>query len=270
MIKTIQGKTTVITGASSGIGEAFAHEMAARGSHLILTARSADKLKVIAQSINKDYPGINVFVYPMDLAVPEAPVRFSEILKKNNHQVDILVNNAGFGKWTNFLDEDLPGYENMLQVNIGALVKLTWLLLPGMLKKGEGGVINISSTGAFQPCPYIAVYCASKAFVLSFSEALYGEFYKKGVTVTAVCPGYTKTNFFEVANAKSEGYSFASPGQVAKEGMAAFLKGKNYKITGGWNNYIQSQLSRFLPRKMVIAIVGNMFKDSMKNKMKKE
>jgi hypothetical protein len=264
MIQTIQGKTAVITGASSGIGEAFAHELAARGSHLILTARSAGKLAEVAQNIREAYRGISVVVYPAQLADPEAPAQLADLIKKNGHHADILINNAGFGKWTNFPDEELGNYEQMIQVNMNALVKLTYLLLPAMLEKGEGGVINVSSTAGFQPCPYAAVYGACKAFVLSFSEALYGEFYDKGITVTAVCPGYTKTNFLEVAHVKSDGYSFSSPKQVAREGIEAFMKRKNYQITGGLYNYMQAQASRFFPRRMVISIAGNMFKDKIK------
>lgn len=152
----------------------------------------------------------------------------------------------------------------MMQINMNALVKLSYLFLPGMIKKEKGGIINIGSTGSFQPCPYVAVYCASKSFVLNFSEALYGEFYDKGITVTAVCPGNTRTRFFDTANAKTDGFSFASPERVARESVKAFSKRKNYVVTGGFGNYLQSVSSRFLPRKTIIGIVGKMFRDKIR------
>lgn len=260
MIKTVEGKTILITGASSGIGEAFAYELAARGSHLILTARSDDKLEEIAWDIRQKHPDIRVGVYPFDLAAAEAPAALAEALEKDGHSVDILVNNAGFGKWSQLLDEELATYDAMLQLNMGALVKLTYLLLPGMLGKGGGGVINIASTAAFQPCPYFAVYGASKAFVLSFSGALFGELHGKGITVTAVCPGYTNTPFWDEAHVKTRGFSFVKPARVVREGLAAFMKGRNYCITGGWGNYILAQATRFFPRRIAISVVGNMFK----------
>jgi hypothetical protein len=257
-MKTVNGKTALITGASSGIGKAFAGKLAAMGCNLIITARSIHKLEDIAAKI-RDQHSVTVNVYEGDLFNKKTPQILFDRIKKAGLSVDILINNAGFGKWANFLDESMETYESMLQVNVNALVTLSHLFLPGMVQTEESGIINIGSTGSFQPCPYVAVYCATKAFVLSFSEALYGEYYKKGITVIAVCPGNTATSFFEIANADIKGLNFVSSELVAEEGITALLKGKNYKVTGGFSNYIQSLSSRFLPRKTMINIVGNMF-----------
>ncbi|MGE4586202.1 MAG: SDR family NAD(P)-dependent oxidoreductase [Mangrovibacterium sp.] len=260
MNKSILGKTALITGASSGIGEAFACELARRGCRLILTARSADRLKALAGRLRSDYEGTEVWVVPADLTASGAPEQLAGRLGREGHRVDMLVNNAGFGKWAGFLDEEMEVYEQMMQLNLSALVKLTYLLLPAMLEKGEGGVINIASTAAFQPCPYFAVYGAGKAFVLSFSEALYEEYRRRGITVTAVCPGYTKTRFWEEAHMCTKGLSLTAPERVAREGLRAFLKGKNYRTTGGVFNYLMAQSSRLISRRLAVRVVGRMFR----------
>ena len=263
-MKSLKNKTALITGASSGIGEAFAWQFGQMGLNLILTARSGDKLAKIAAEIRNEH-AVDVKIIIADLALPSAADKIAHEIWNDNLPVDILVNNAGFGKWANFLDEEKQTYTEMIALNIDAIVKLSHLFLPQMLKNKSGGIINIGSTGSFQPTPFIAVYCATKAFVLSFSEALFGEYKDKGITITAVCPGNTKTLFSEVANAQTEDQSYASPQQVAKEGIAAFMKGKNYTVTGGFNNYIQSLSSRFLPRRTIIGIVANMFKNKVKS-----
>jgi short-subunit dehydrogenase len=256
-MKSMKGKTALVTGASSGIGEAFAWQLAATGVNLILTARAKEKLIQLAQAIREKY-SVRVAVYAEDLFKKEAAQRLFEQVKQDGLQVDILVNNAGFGKWAHFLDESIDTYQQMIELNITAVVKLTHLFLPAMVQRGEGGIINICSTGSFQPCPYVAVYCAAKAFALSFSEALYGEYHNKGITVTAVCPGNTDTAFFEMANANTKGMSFDPPSKVAEEGLKALLKGKNYTVIG-LSNYFQSLSSRFFSRKMIISMVKNMF-----------
>jgi short-subunit dehydrogenase len=262
-MKSLKGKTVLITGASSGIGESFARQFAQTGCHLILTARSKEKMELMARELIQQHR-INVTVIPADLTMPKAPQELARQVQERRLEVDILVNNAGFGKWAGFLDEHLQTYQEMMQLNMNALVQLTYLFLPGMLQKKSGGIINIGSTGSFQPCPYIAVYCATKAFVLSFSEALYGEYATKGINIIAVCPGNTQTSFFKVANAQTKGMPFATPEQVAKEGISAFLKGKNYQVTGGFGNYMQSLSPRLLPRKTIITIVANMFKNRIR------
>lgn len=255
-MKTVKNKTALITGASSGIGEAFAYELAKQGANLILTARSADKLQILASKISKEY-NVKVFVFTGDLLQKDTPQKLYNQIKQAGLSVDLLVNNAGFGKWVNFLDESMEGYDEMIEININALVKLCHLVLPEMLKKGDCGIINVASTGALQPCPYVATYCASKSFVLDFSEALYGEYSKKGVTITALCPGNTTTGFQSVAKANTKGMTADTPETVAKQGISALFKNKSFKIVGTVN-YLQSFLPRLLPRKTVINIVSKM------------
>ncbi|WP_406823357.1 SDR family NAD(P)-dependent oxidoreductase [Pedobacter sp. KACC 23697] len=255
-MKSINGKVALITGASSGIGEAFAHKLAEMGAILILTARRVDKLQELAIKLNKQY-GTKVFVFAADLIKKEAPeMLYSQIINEGL-TVDLLVNNAGFGKWTNFLDETIAEYDNMLELNINALVKLTHLFVPGMLKNAAGGIINVASTGALQPCPYVGVYCASKSFVLAFSEALHGEYSKKGLKILALCPGNTTTGFQSIANANTAGMSAHAPKTVADIGIKSMLKGKSYKIIG-FANYLTSFIPRFFPRETVINIVSNL------------
>lgn len=255
-MKTVKNKTVLITGASSGIGEAFAYELAKQGANLIITARSKDKLQELANKIRKDY-NAEVTVLTGDLLLKETPQKLYDQIKQAGLSVDLLINNAGFGKWVNFLDERIEDYDKMLEININALVKLCHLVLPDMLKKGDCGIINVASTGALQPCPYVATYCASKSFVLNFSEALHGEYSKRGVTITALCPGNTTTGFQLVAKADTKGMTADTPETVAKQGIASLLKNKSFKIVGTMN-YLQSFLPRLLPRKMMINIVSGM------------
>jgi len=255
-MKSINGKVVLITGASSGIGEAFAYKLAGMGAILVLTARRIDKLQELAIKLHQQYEA-KVFVFVADLTKKEAPKALYNQIINEGLTVDLLVNNAGFGKWTNFLDETTETYDNMLELNINALVKLTHLFIPGMLRKGAGGVINVASTGALQPCPYVGVYCASKSFVLAFSEALYGEYHKKGLKITALCPGNTTTGFQDVAKANTQGMNADSPKTVADAGIKSILRGKSFKIVG-FANYLTSFVPRFLPRRTVINIVSNM------------
>ncbi|KIA94441.1 MULTISPECIES: SDR family NAD(P)-dependent oxidoreductase [unclassified Flavobacterium] len=255
-MKTLKNKTALITGASSGIGEAFAYELAKQGVNLIITARSEDKLQILAHKISKEH-NVQVTVFTGDLLQKDTPQKLYNQIKQAGLSVDLLVNNAGFGKWVNFLDESMEDYDEMIEININALVKLCHLVLPDMLKKGDCGIINVASTGALQPCPYVATYCASKSFVLDFSEALYGEYSKRGVTITALCPGNTTTGFQSVAKANTKGMAADTPETVAKQGISALLKNKSFKIVGT-TNYLQSFLPRLLPRKAVINIVSKM------------
>lgn len=251
------GATVLLTGASSGIGEAFAYRLAQHGANLILTARTETRLKEIADAIIARHE-VDVQVIPADLSLPESPRRLMETIKDKSLSVDILINNAGFGKWAGFLCERLETYESMLALNIDALTRLTYLCLPEMLARGSGGVINVASTAAFQPVPYQAVYAASKAYVLNFTEALAGEYGQKGLRCMALCPGNTATNFMEVANANTEGMPFSSPEAVAESALRAFIKGKVSHIHGT-SNYVTAILPRVLSRLAVVKIVARMF-----------
>ena len=252
-----EGITALITGASSGIGAAFAHKLAARRAHLILTARSAGTLEQLAQTLRQRY-SITVQTIPADLAEPgSARVLFDTVRAGGTH-VDLLINNAGFGKVTHFLAEDLSTYQRMLSLNINAMVDLTYLFIHDMHARGNGGVINVASTAAFQPVSYMAVYAASKSFVLSFTEALAGEYQKHGVHCLALCPGSTATNFMTVANAITTGMSFARPEDVAEAGLKAYLQKRNSYVPGALN-YLLSLLPRLLSRDLAITIAARVF-----------
>jgi short-subunit dehydrogenase len=255
-VKNLKNKTALITGASSGIGEAFAYELAKQGAHLLLTARSAQKLETIAATIRQQH-GVQVWVFAEDLAVPGGATRLFNAVKNGGLSIDLLVNNAGFGKWANFLDESISTYEEMIELNVTSLTTLTHLVLPDMLLKKDGGIINVASTGAFQACPYVTTYCATKAYVLSFSEGLYGEYYKKGIAVTALCPGNTVTGFQSIASANTKGMRADTPGKVAAEGIKALLQGKCTVVVGK-DNYLTSLLPRFLTRKATVKLVAKM------------
>lgn len=254
-----KNKSILITGASSGIGLSFAQLLAKQGSNLILVARNQEQLEQIASGLSKKH-GIEAYVIAADLAEPGAAQRIFAQTQKKNLSVDILINNAGFGKWGDFLQFDTATYSSMLQLNIITLTELCHLYLPHMLAKKEGGIINVSSTGGLLPVPYTAVYSASKAYVLTLSEALYGEYSKQGITVLALCPGGTKTNFSAVADSTVDmERSLASPDTVAQDALDAFLKRKSY-VVSGWGNYFNILLTRFLPRKTTISLVGTSWK----------
>ena len=259
-ISNFKGSTVLVTGASFGIGEAFAYYLASLGANLILTARSTDKLKQLADELKQKY-AVSVQVFPADLVDSNSPKLIYEQVKAAGLSVDLLINNAGFGKWAFFHAVDIEEYQQMLSVNINALVRLTYLFLPDMLARGNGGVINVASTAAFQPVPYIAVYSASKSFVLNFTEALAGEYSEKGLRFLALCPGSTDTNFMSIANPEidTSDERFATPEAVVRSGINAYINGRKYHVPG-LMNYLLSLLPRIFPRAVAIRIVANMFK----------
>ena len=259
-MKSFKDATVLVTGASSGIGEAFARNLANRGANLILTARSEDKLGQIVEELAAKH-AIKAHVFPGDLSHPNTPQQLGSQIQAASLSVDVLINNAGFGKCGPFLEHDYQSYQDMLNLNIKALVGLTHLFLPSMLEKGDGGVINVASTAAFQPIPYLATYSATKAFVLGFSESLWGEYHERGLTVLALCPGNTATNFADVANIDVTRMTrAATPEIVVEEGLRAFLKGRNYVIPGRTVNYLLANLSRLLSRRRVLGITSGIFK----------
>ena len=196
-----KGQRALVTGASSGIGAAFARELASRGSDLVLVARSRDKLTAFGDELSTSY-GVAVDVVVADLAKPSSADHLAA--EVGDRQIDILINNAGFGLHAQLHQADAARLTEMVQLNVATLVDLTRLYLPGMLARDRGAVINIASTAAFQPVPYMAVYGASKAFVLSFTEALWAETRRTDVRVTALCPGSTETEFFTVAGENAQ------------------------------------------------------------------
>lgn len=255
----IKNKWTLITGASSGIGEAFAHEFAARGSHLILVARSESKLIALAEKLHKQH-GIQAQVIVSDLSQNGSAAELYQQCVGRGLKVDCLINNAGFA--THGLFEELSGsrQHDEVMLNVAAVVDLTHLFLPDMLKKKSGAVINVASTAAFQPTPNMAVYGATKAFVLSFTEALWEENRKRGVQFLALCPGSTETDFFNVVGAEEASVGKRdTPENVVQVAIRALQAKKGYAIPG-LKNFISAQLSRFFTRKQMLFVVGRMLR----------
>ncbi|WP_082235023.1 SDR family NAD(P)-dependent oxidoreductase [Halobacillus massiliensis] len=241
--------TALITGASSGIGYELAKLFAKSGYALIIVARSETKLQQLKDEL-KDYP---VSIIVQDLSKQGATEELYNKVREKGRTVEVLVNNAGFGLNGQFDEILLRDQQAMLQVNIMALTELTHYFLPDMKNSRMNGVprgvINVASTAAFQPGPRMAVYYASKAYVLSFSEALVEEFKGTGVSVTALCPGATETKFFETANAEGTRLTerMMSPKQVANEGFIGFVKGKRIVIPGKMNRSM-ALAAKFMPR----------------------
>lgn len=255
--------TALITGASSGIGAAFAQALAKRNYDLVLVARSQDKLQALATQLTQQQ-GIQVTVIPQDLTDKGAVAGICAELGQKDITVDLLVNNAGFGTYGEFAEGDLDNYLTMIQLNIAVLVELTHRCLPGMKARQTGSILNIGSTASFQPLPYFAVYAATKAFVLSFSEALWHECKPYGVKVLAVCPGPTKTSFAEVADfpnsiGKQFSQNAATPEVVVTEALQALAQESSNVVAGGWMNQVMVNASRFFPRETILSAVGRMF-----------
>lgn len=250
-----QGKLAVITGASSGIGEAYAIELAARGCHVVLVARSKDKLETLAGKIKRKY-SVQAYALPSDLSKTGAARQLAESIAELGLKIDILINNAGFGTYTRFEDMDPDRDQELIMLNTAALVDLTHQFLPGMLGRKDGIVVNVASMAAFAPCAYSAVYGASKAFVLSFSEALWAETRGRGVRVLTLCPGATDTGFFEVVGSRdmAAGSPLSTPESVVQAGFRGIDKGGSYAVDGR-NNYMAAQMGRFLPRHRVALIM---------------
>ena len=249
-------KTVLVTGASSGIGRELAILCAASGMNLVLVATKQQKLKALAKELT-DRDGVAVEVIPADLADPETPQALFERVAQKDLRVDVLINNAGVGAFGPFVELDAAAQMAMIQLNVAALTHLTRLFLPPMLKRGAGRVLNVASTAAFQPGPLMAVYYATKSYVLSFSEAVAEELRGTGVTVTALCPGPTASNFQERADMKRSGLmrlGMMSSRQVAEEGFRAMMEGKAVHVTG-LQNKVLAQSIRISPRFLVRRIV---------------
>ncbi|HEV3143321.1 MAG TPA: SDR family oxidoreductase [Gemmataceae bacterium] len=254
-------ETTLITGASSGIGLELAKLFAADKSNLVLVARRTEKLTALAEQLQRQH-GITTQVLTKDLARPEAPREVFEELNHKNVVIDVLVNNAGFGFLGSIADLDLQRQLDMIQVNITALVHLTRLFLPGMIERNRGGILNVGSTAAFQPGPNMAVYYASKAFVLHFTEGLAEELKGKDIRVSCLSPGPTVTEF--AAHAKMESAPLFRLGSmsgeaVARIGYRGFRKGKVVVIPGFKNKlgtFGVRLAPRFLVRKITKGLQG--------------
>jgi hypothetical protein len=250
-------ENVLITGASSGIGLELARLYAAAGSDLVLVARSEDKLSELADELRAAHD-IIVRVLPADLSQPGAAVAIYEVLSGTGIDIDILINNAGFGARGSVAELSIARQLQMMQVNMTTLFELTRRLLPGMIERDRGGILNIASTAAFQPGPYMGVYYASKAFVLSFTEALAGELTDTAIQVTCLAPGPVATGFGAVAGVEDTvlfkaGVLDAS--KVAWAGYRGLRRGKTLVIPGLRNKFTATAV-RLVPRSLVRRVVA--------------
>jgi hypothetical protein len=253
----------LVTGASGGIGEEFARQYAAKGRNLILVARSQDKLEALARELC-DRHGINAQVLPKDLSKLESSDEIFETCKNSNWEVDTLINNAGIGLFGPFAQQDVKSLESMLMLNMVSLSKLTRHFLPAMIEKRSGGVINVASTAAFQPIPTFAGYAATKAYVLSLSEALHEEVAPYGIKIMALCPGPTETGFFSRAESASgvKGeirISLQPASEVVTLAITRFEKGERVTIPGVLNK-MGAYSASFAPKSLVLKIAEKMVK----------
>jgi short-subunit dehydrogenase len=247
--------TVLITGASGGIGYELAKLFARDHHNLVLVARSADRLAQVAAELQAQ--GVTVKTIALDLAAPPAPKFLFDQLQREGVAIDILVNNAGFGAFGEFAQMPEDEILGQIALNITALTQLTRLFLPSMMQRRGGKIMNVASTAAFQPGPLMAVYYATKAYVLSFSEAIANELHNSGVTVTCFCPGATHTGFAKRAGTEKsrlfKQLGAMSSEKVALDGYRALMEGRTLAISGA-HNWLVAQSTRFAPRKMVTAI----------------
>ncbi len=245
-------KVALITGASAGLGEEFARQLSQRGHRLVLAARRKDRLDALASELG------NVRTIAIDLAAAGSAAKLVADLERAGEQVELLINNAGYGLIGRFAELDAARQREMIDLNVGTLTDLCRAIAPGMIARKAGGIINVASTAAFQPGPKMAVYFATKAYVLSFTEALHEELKPHGVHVTALCPGPTKTEFGEVAGFGGNGM-FDRVAMQAGPVVTAALDGldRNHAVVvPGIVNKIGAASTRFAPRPLLRKIAG--------------
>lgn len=255
------GKWALVTGASAGIGKALAGELAVGGTNLVLTARRKERLEELAQELTATHK-IRTEVLAADLADASAPENIFAFTQDKGIGIELLINNAGFGAYGEFTTVETHRLLDMVHVNCSAVVHLTRLYLPEMVKRRSGDVLIVASTASFQAVPYISTYAATKAFDLLLAEGLAEEMKPYGIRVCALCPGSTESEFHEVA-----GQAHLAPSRknretaekVARTGLQALAAGKSYVISGT-RNYLGAQTQRLVPRRMVTHIAAKMFR----------
>ncbi|MGE5611585.1 MAG: SDR family NAD(P)-dependent oxidoreductase [Bacillota bacterium] len=255
--------TALITGASSGIGYDLAKVFAAHGHNLIITARNREALNKLADECASQFH-VKIEILTKDLADPSTPQQIYDELQQKSLPIDILVNNAGFGTHGPFARSDLAGELRLVQVNVIAVMQLTRLFLPAMIERRAGKILNVASTAAYVPGPYMSSYYASKAFVLSQSVALAQELRSRGITVTALCPGPTRTAFQSRAGMDevrlfSESAIMDSPA-VARIAYQGLMRGKTIVVPGIQNKFV-AVVSRLVPRTLLARAAGHLNKD---------
>lgn len=244
---------TLVTGASAGLGEQFARRCSERGDELVLVARRGDRLEALCSALGKAHPIV------ADLAEPGAAARLIAKVEAMGLQVETLINNAGFGLTGRFAALPVEGQRAMIDLNVAALTELARLVVPAMIERRRGFILNLASTAAFQPGPGFAVYFATKAYVLSLSEALHQELKASGIHVTALCPGPTRTEFGSVAGVTSKSFDriSADAAEVVEAGLAGLARNRAVVVPGLLNK-ASAQSSRFLPRAALRRIVASL------------
>jgi hypothetical protein len=258
-------RRALVTGASSGIGEAFARALARRGTRLVLVARRADRLSALAEELGGRE---KADVVALDLARPEAGATLEAELARRGVEVELLVNNAGVGLTGRVQELPLDRLLAMVDLNARAVVELTRRFLPGMLERRSGGLINVVSTSAFQPVPFFAVYAASKAFALSFTESLAGELKGTGVVVQALCPGLTESEFHQVAGTDRVAFTRTpamKPQDVAERSLDALAKGR-LRVIPGWRDRMLLRAQSLVPGAVVRRVAGELFRPREENR----
>ncbi|MEM7734941.1 MAG: SDR family oxidoreductase [Deinococcota bacterium] len=251
------GTTALVTGASSGIGYAFAVELAKRGCNLVLVARSQDKLESLAAHLRQTY-STDVLIVCQDLSLEDAATNVFTQTQQAGKHIHLLVNNAGFGDDKPFVDVAFEAQQAMINLNVQTVSNLTHLYLPEMLKQRAGGIINLASIISFTPFPYMTVYAATKAFVLNFSQGLWAECQQQGVHVLAMCPGNTATGFFtDMDIADDELSSMDTTHHVVNIALDALYKNQSYVITN-WRFRLLLRLIRFVPREIMVRLLGRL------------
>jgi uncharacterized protein len=257
------GSTILITGASSGIGADLARQLAGRGYNVTLTARRRERLEELADELREAHD-IHVDVETCDLGDEGERKRLVAKLLKGEREVVGVCNNAGFGNLGRFLNQDLDKELSVVKLNVEAVHHLTGAFLPRMVEQGSGAILNVASTAAFQPLPGFATYAASKAFVHSFSEAIHSEVAGSGVSVTSLCPGFTRTEFDEAAGAEDQaaklpGFAWMESEDVARQAVEGMVAGKRSVVPGAINK-VTSTSGRFLPRTVLLPLVDRVSK----------
>jgi uncharacterized protein len=256
--------TALVTGASSGIGAAIARELAERGYSIALSARREERLQSLATELSSEH-GVTAEAFAADLGDPAERDRLADELTSGGRSVEVLVNNAGFGHQADFAISPRERMVEMVRLNVEAVVDLTSRFLSPMVERGRGAVINIASTGSFQPLPGSAVYGASKAFVLSFSEAIRTELRGSGVTVTAVCPGPVKTEFTEVAGVggveeRTPGAVWMSAEEIARHAVDGAKRDRRVVVPGVLNR-AGALAGQHSPRAIALPLIGRVWRN---------
>lgn len=249
----------VVTGASSGIGAEFARQLAGQGMPLLLVARRQERLQELAAELQQAH-GVEIATFPLDLCLPEAPGRLLQRIEELPAPLSLLVNNAGIGNVARLQQTDPARIRQLIELNIRALTELTYGCLPGMQARNAGGIIQVASIAAFQPLAYMSAYAASKAFVLHFSEGLWAELQGTNVRMLALCPGTTRTEFFQEAGVADwlSRRGGQTPDRVVQAALRSLERNRPVCIPG-WSNWFTCQLQRIFPRSLVASHSKSLF-----------